>query len=165
MAALSSTGATYAPSAEINMNKTELLQEIRTTNNKLLTRNDIPQLREKWIKRFEIVYGPPFNDLMHLPPMREVNHHIPLIDPNKKIKGRTPKCPDALQEQLRNKINAYVAAGIWVPCATADAVPLLCIPKKTGLLRTVIDGRERNANTHLDITALPDQEYVRECIT
>jgi len=40
--------------------------------------------------------------------------------------------------------------------------PLLCIPKKDGKLRTVVDARQWNNNTVKDVTPLPDQEVICE---
>jgi hypothetical protein len=38
---------------------------------------------------------------------------------------------------------------------------MLCIPKKTGLLRTAIDCRKRNDNTLKDVTPFPDKDQIR----
>lgn len=43
-----------------------------------------------------------------------------------------------------------------------QTAPLLCIPKKDGKLRTVINARQRNDNTVKDVTPLPDQEVIQE---
>ena len=43
-----------------------------------------------------------------------------------------------------------------------QAAPLLCIPKKDGKLRTIVDARQRNDNTVKDVTPLPDQEAIRK---
>ncbi|KIJ42910.1 hypothetical protein M422DRAFT_144736, partial [Sphaerobolus stellatus SS14] len=66
---------------------------------------------------------------LELPPFREVNHEIKLIDPSKVIHYRTPRCPEALKEQLIDKINQYVTAGWWRQTSTQQAVPMLCLPK------------------------------------
>ena len=50
-----------------------------------------------------------------LPPFREVNHEIKLIDPGTQIIYRLPKCPDALKAELAEKISHYTSAGWWVP--------------------------------------------------
>jgi Reverse transcriptase (RNA-dependent DNA polymerase) len=42
-----------------------------------------------------------------------------------------------------------------------QAAPLLCIPKKTGKIRTVVDCRQRNDNTIKDVTPFPDQDQIR----
>ena len=38
----------------------------------------------------------------------------------------------------------------------------MCIPKKDGKLRTVVDAHQRNDNMIKDLTPLPDQEVIRE---
>ncbi|KIJ47419.1 hypothetical protein M422DRAFT_128056, partial [Sphaerobolus stellatus SS14] len=92
----------------------------------LLTTSDIPALREAWQNRYADIFG----DIpLELPPSREVNHEIKLIDPSKVIRYRTPRCPEALKEQLINKINQYVTAGWWRQMSTQQAVPMLCLPK------------------------------------
>jgi hypothetical protein len=48
------------------------------------------------------------------------------------------------------------------PATGTDAMPLLCIEKKNGTLRTVVDARLRNANTFLDVTPLPDLDMIRD---
>jgi len=67
-----------------------------------------------------------------------------------------------LRDELHAKINRYVNAGWWEPRLVTQAAPLLCIPKKDGKLRTVVDARQWNNNTVKDVTPLPDQEVIRE---
>lgn len=45
-----------------------------------LTPEDIPRLRDQWIAEYSDLLGP---IPLQLPPLREVNHTIPLIDENK----------------------------------------------------------------------------------
>jgi hypothetical protein len=96
-----------------------------------------------------------------MPPLRAVNHRIPLIDETKVYNYHLLRCPDAMKEQLIDKINRYVHAGWWKAVQTDQAAPMLCIPKKTGLLRTAIDCRKRNDNTRKDVTPFPDQDQIR----
>ncbi|KIJ42177.1 hypothetical protein M422DRAFT_119048, partial [Sphaerobolus stellatus SS14] len=91
-----------------------------------LSTSDIPALREAW----QDSYADTFGDIpLELPPFREVNHEIKLINPLKVIDYRTPRCPEALKEQLIDKINQYVTAGWWRQTSTQRAVPMLCLPK------------------------------------
>ncbi|KIJ52174.1 hypothetical protein M422DRAFT_157174 [Sphaerobolus stellatus SS14] len=72
-----------------------------------LNKSDILDLCEAWQNKYTDIFG----DIpLELPPFREVNHEIKLIDPSKVIQYRTPQCPEALKEQLINKINQYVTA-------------------------------------------------------
>jgi hypothetical protein len=74
-----------------------------------------------------------------LPPLREINHRIPLIDDNKWYNYYLPRCPDAMKPQFMEKLRTYVDARWWIPKAISQAVLLLCIPKKSGKLHTVVD--------------------------
>ena len=55
-------------------------------------------------------------------------------------------------------------AGWWVPAATKQATPMLCIPKKNGTLRTIFNLRQQNENTWKDITPFPDQDTIHHDI-
>jgi len=46
-----------------------------------------------------------------------------------------------------------------------QVAPILCIPKKMGKLRTMIDCRKRNDNMVKDVTPFPDQDQIRMDIT
>jgi hypothetical protein len=98
--------------------------------------------------------GPP----PKLPPLREVNHSILLIDETKIYSYYLPKCADAYKEEFHKKVAQYVENGWW----EAKVAPMLCIPKshKDPWLRTPIDLRKRNANTVRDVTPLLDQDHI-----
>ena len=105
-----------------------------------------------------------------LPPMRAVNHTIPLMDEKKIYHFRPSKCPDAFRDQWRRKKNDYLETGRWRTATGHNAIPLLMIPKvsttdgqPTGL-RTVFDKREQNANTHKLASPLPDIEEILRVI-
>ncbi|OJT02151.1 hypothetical protein TRAPUB_7387, partial [Trametes pubescens] len=95
-----------------------------------------------------------------LPPFREINHHIPLLDKAKKYRYHLPQCADVVKPELIAKINRYVNAGWWKPITVTQAAPLLCVAKKNGKLRTVLDARQRNLNTVHDLTPFPDQDQI-----
>ena len=44
--------------------------------------------------------------------------------------------------------------------AVFQAAPLLCVPKKSGQLRIVVNARKRNDNTFKDITPFPNQDQI-----
>jgi transposase InsO family protein len=103
-----------------------------------------------------------------LPPLRAVNHTIPLIDEHKVYHFRPSKCPEAFREQWREKKEAYLATGRWRTATGHNAIPLLMIPKVSSTgekpgLRTVFDKREQNQNTYKLASPLPDiEEILRE---
>jgi hypothetical protein len=118
---------------------------------------------QKWIKEFSSMYGPP---PLRLPPLRAVNHTIPLINPDVQYSLRPPRCSAALFPQLHEKTQQYVNAGWWEPAHGKNALPLLAILKICAelILRTVIDTREHNANTVIDSMPLPNQDLIREAV-
>ena len=75
-----------------------------------------------------------------------------------------PKCPEAFRSELAWKIKRYTTTGWWVPAATKQATPMLCIPKKNGTLRTVFDLWQQNENTWKDITPFRDQDAIHHDI-
>ncbi|KAG6881115.1 hypothetical protein C0995_002968 [Termitomyces sp. Mi166 len=96
-----------------------------------LSEDDFPRLRQAWQQEFaDIINGMK----EELPPWREVNHEINLIDESRQYKYHLPRCPQALQEQLCKKTNRYLNAKWWEPQAATQAAPLLCILKKDGTL-------------------------------
>lgn len=129
-----------------------------TTRFEGLTRQDYPRLRAKWFEEFkDITSGVP----EILPPLRDINHKIPLIDDNIRYHYHLPRCAEAIKPALMEKIQRYIRAKWWIPATVPQAAPLLCIPKHDGGLRTVIDCRKRNDNTIKDVTPFPDQEQIR----
>jgi len=71
---------------------------------------------------------------MTLPPFREVNHWITLINLNKRYLEWKVTCPQALKGQLREKAKRYECAEWWVRKPSAMACPLLCLAKEDGSL-------------------------------
>ncbi|KAJ7608287.1 hypothetical protein DFH06DRAFT_1346968 [Mycena polygramma] len=67
-------------------------------------------LRQRWFESCEDLMGP---IPLSLPPLREINHEINLVDDNATYSYHMPRCPDALRPILREKINRYVSAGWW----------------------------------------------------
>ena len=131
----------------------------RSTGNQW-TESDIPRLWKEWIQVCADLF---MNQPDELPPLREINHRIPLIDESKVYHHRQPKCPDAFKPALMDKIDHYMKAGWWVPITASRATPMLCIPKSVknpNELRTVFNLREQNANTHKDLTPMPDQDAI-----
>ena len=69
-------------------------------------------------------------------------------------------CPEVFCSELTQKIKWYTTAGWWVPAAAKQAIPMLCIPKKNGTLRTVFNLRQQNKNTWKDVTPCPGQDAI-----
>src|SRR5260370_29793260 len=97
-----------------------------------------------------------------LPPFQEVNHKINIINANVNYTERRLTCPQALEGQLHKKLARYEQASWWVQRPVPHACPLLCIVKKDGSLRTIIDAHQRNTNTILDITPMPNMRAIMD---
>ena len=119
---------------------------------------DISHLRERWFEKYSELFKP---IPLELQPFREVNHRLPWINDEIRYNYHLPRCPEALQDELQQKITRYTAAGWWEMKAVFQAAPLLCVPKKSGKLRTIVDVRKRNDNTFKDVTPFPDQDQIR----
>jgi hypothetical protein len=102
------------PIVDIRANRKIRREQPSTTNNNTpggkYSPSDISALREQWFERCSDLLGP---IPLELPPFREVNHRIPLIDENLRYNYHLPRCPEALQEELRQKITRYTTAGWW----------------------------------------------------
>jgi len=127
-------------------------------NVKKLADDDIPRLRDRILSEYKNQLG---GVVAKLPPLCEVNHWIPPVDKGKQYAYHLPRCPDSLKPQLAEKIQLYTNAKWWIMASVLQVAPMLCIPKKTGKLRTVIDCRKRNDNTVKDVTPFPDQDQIR----
>jgi hypothetical protein len=114
--------------------------------------SNIPKLREQWFDRNSDLLGP---IPLKLPPFREINHRISLIDDNARHNYYMPRCPETLQEELQEKITRYVTARWWEIKPVYQATPLLCVPKKNRKLQTVVDAQKRNDNIYKDVTPFP----------
>jgi len=64
-----------------------------------------------------------------LPPLRAINHTIPLIDEGKIYPWRPSKCPEALRPLWIEKKNTYLKSGRWELTTARNTCPMLLIPK------------------------------------
>ena len=101
-----------------------------------------------------------------LPPLRAINHQIPLIDEDKIYPWRLSRCPEAFLPLWIEKRDAYLKTGRWEITTATNTVPMLLVPKvgtKPGdpsSLRTVVDLRERNKNTRKLASPLPNMDGI-----
>lgn len=96
-----------------------------------------------------------------LPPLRVINHKIPLINEAQIYPWRPSRCPEAMRSQWVDKHDAYIKSGRWEITSLGNTVPMLLIrkPGKAGeppRLCTVVDLWARNANTKKLSSPLPD---------
>jgi hypothetical protein len=65
-------------------------------------------LRDRWCEEYTDILD---RTQDQLPPWREVNHEIHLIDENKRYTYYLPHCLNSLQDKFHKKVNRYVNAG------------------------------------------------------
>lgn len=102
-----------------------------------------------------------------LPPLREINHQIPLKDTSATIPWRSSRCPEALRGLWAQKRDAYLKTGRWRMSNARNTSPMLLLTKPgSGVrgipprLKCVVDLRERNKNTQRITSPLPDMEGI-----
>jgi hypothetical protein len=100
-----------------------------------------------------------------LPPLREVNHRIPIIDESKAYSFRPSRCPAAFLPLWSAKRDQYIKSGRWRFATSTNAAPLMFLKKATQpgepiKMRNTIDLRECNANTRKLASPLPDQRTI-----
>ena len=94
-------------STKVQASQSEAPSTSKTTHN-ALTERDIPRLRAQWLENnADIMSGVPDRE----PPLREINHTIPLIDEAKVYLYHSPRCADALKPKLHAKIQLYEKRG------------------------------------------------------
>jgi len=97
-----------------------------------------------------------------LPPLRAINHSIPLIDEGKIYPWQPSKCPEALWPLWVEKKNLYLKSGHWELTTVRSTCPMLLItkPGTPVRLRVVVDLHERNKNTRKLSSPMPDMEGI-----
>ncbi|KJA14801.1 hypothetical protein HYPSUDRAFT_149927, partial [Hypholoma sublateritium FD-334 SS-4] len=87
---------------------------------------DLDRLRHAWKEEYaDMVNGTPNK----LPPLRDINHEIHIVNPEQRYMYHTPRCPQALRSEFYEKLNRYVDSGWWKESTSVQAAPLMCIPK------------------------------------
>ncbi|SCV71302.1 BQ2448_2890 [Microbotryum intermedium] len=96
-----------------------------------------------------------------LPLYRLVNHEIPLIDPNEKVKPKVYPLADKYRTQWAEHSAKYTCGRFWVLGPIDSAAPVFAIPKKNSqTARFVIDLCARNSNTTKRFLPIPDMTSV-----
>jgi hypothetical protein len=63
---------------------------------------------EHWFTKYADIIN---DSLPGLPPLREINHKIPLIDEHKQYSYRLLHCPKAMYPKLMEKLHNYIDNG------------------------------------------------------
>lgn len=108
-------------------------------------------------------------DGMDLPPFRDINYRI-LADESKIYPREPSKHPEIFRSQWAEKRDTYLKSGRRKNTSSGNTVPImmLLIPEsKTSSpqLRTVIDLRKRDQNTHRLMSPLPDMNGIIDMLS
>jgi hypothetical protein len=106
------------------------------------------------IMKFKDVF--PDKPPQQLPPKRNIQHDIKLIDEKKTHMQQVYRCSKNELEQLRKYIDEMIEAG-WIRHSTSPhAAPVVFVKKPDGSMRVCVDYRKINANTIPDATIMPN---------
>ncbi|GAA5982777.1 hypothetical protein JCM11641_007785, partial [Rhodosporidiobolus odoratus] len=96
------------------------------------------------------------------PPFRPVNHDIPLLDAEKKIRPHAIRIPDRYAAQWSAHLRKFVETGFWSPAALDSACAMFAVPKHDkSQARFVINLKPRNDNTAKLASPIPDMKQTR----
>ncbi|KAF7964564.1 hypothetical protein HWV62_5606, partial [Athelia sp. TMB] len=90
-------------------------------------------LIEGWREELRQYAGPICKEAVEtgLPPLRAINHTIPLINDGVVYKQRPSRCPEMLRPIWNEKRDAYLKTGRWEFRSGVNAVPMLMLRKPT----------------------------------
>ncbi|KAE8236311.1 hypothetical protein A4X13_0g9190, partial [Tilletia indica] len=94
---------------------------IPSTFSQHLEEHIIEGLRNDWFKKTQDLWGP---RPAKLPPFREINHAIPLVDEDYRPHCRPAKCPEQFRKAYLDKIETYTKSGVWKRAAVPAAMPM-----------------------------------------
>ena len=89
--------------------------------------NDVVMARKKLMEYAELLCWKV--EETELPPFRDINHTIPLIDEEKTYQWWASRCPEIFRGQWAEKCDAYLKSGRWKMTTARNTVPMLLIPK------------------------------------
>ena len=107
----------------------EITAGIQEDNNLSISTEKRESLQQAWLGKIKDLYTP---EEPKLPLLRAVNHDIPLLNKNLKIRHRPSKCPEPLKEKLREKVERYIRASWWKHSNLPSTAPLMIVLKKDG---------------------------------
>lgn len=88
-----------------------------------------------------------FTEPTALPPKRNCDHHIPLVEGTKLVNLRPYRYKPALKDEIENQITEMLQSGVIQHSQSEFSSPALLVKKKDGTWRLCIDYRQLNSNT------------------
>lgn len=111
--------------------------------NKLSPKLEIPAWIQQTLTEFEDVFQEPD----HLPPPRQVDHSIPLIDESKTVNQRAYRLPHHQKNEMEALVKQLLNSAMIRPSVSPYSSPVILVKKKDGTWRLCVDYRQLNSNT------------------
>jgi hypothetical protein len=92
-------------------------------------------------------YADVFQEPTELPPNREVDHSVVLLDPTKVVNQRPYRLPFHQKNALEELIKHMLSSQMIRPSLSPYSSPVILVKKKDGTWRLCVDYRQLNSNT------------------
>ncbi|MCH84440.1 hypothetical protein A2U01_0005272, partial [Trifolium medium] len=116
---------------------------------------DIPTDMPSDLATLLLQYSHIFEAPTSLPPKRNHDHSIPLLDESKVVKVRPYRYPHSQKEQIELMVTDMLKQGIIQPSTSPFSSPIILVKKKDGTWRFCTDYRALNSLTIKDSFPLP----------
>lgn len=112
---------------------------------------DIDPAMRQLLSKFSSVFQVP----TRLPPQRDQDHAIPLVDESQVVKVKPYRYPHSQKEQIEKMVKDMLEQGIIQPSTSPFSSPIILVKKKDGTWRFCTDYRALNAITVKDSFPMP----------
>lgn len=130
-----------------------LLEEVKEDNS-TVQHEDIQALLMEFADLFSIP--------TQLPPVREFDHHIPLLPGAVPVNSKPYRYSPFHKDEIERQVAALLKAGLITPSASPFASPVLLVKKKDGSWRFCVDYRKLNDLTIKNRFPMPLVEEILE---
>lgn len=103
----------------------------------------VPAEIQSIIDEFQDVFQEPHQ----LPPLRSIDHAIPLIDDSKQVNQRPYRLPHHQKNAMEQLIQQLIQNSMIRPSVSPYSSPVIMVKKKDGTWRLCVDYRQLNSNT------------------
>ena len=143
-----------SPLSSIQCNSSEINSDNNNTKLKHDPLSTLTGKQRRFILQFSDVY--PSTMPKGLPPIRQIQHDIKLIDNTKIHVKPAYRCSKQQQDLAAQTIKEMLDSGIIRRSSSPHGAPVLFIKKSDGSYRMVVDYKLINSNTITDSTHLPN---------